>query len=653
VLVDGAVIGGASRWRRRLDGLSAELRGRISELRTEDPDDPKIDVLTREVDHLVSLQQFAMPLVDAMAGWPERATWAEWLATLEPFARRVLRQRDRVLRTLAALAPMGHIGPIGLVEVRAVLGERLASFFDVPAEPRYGKVFVGASTDARGRAFRVVFVPGVAERMFPRPIHEDPLFADDFRVALPGLNLQDDRARLERLSLRLSVGAATERLYVSFPRVDATTGRARVPSFYALELHRAVTGSVPDYQVLAEMAAEESGAALAWPAPADAFRAVDDFEHDLSVLRVLMREPVVPRGRAHYIVQLNSHLRRSLASQWQRGRNSWTSSDGIVRAVAAIQPFLDAQRLSSRAYSVSALQHYAACPYRFLLAALYRLAPVESPVPLQRMDPLTRGSFFHSVQASTFRALQQQSLLPPQAARRDDIVSILDRTIDETAAALAEQLAPAIDRVWRDEIATIGRDLHIWIDQVIRDQTWEPWRFEFAFGLRDQSGHDEHSVPDPVTIDGRFQLCGSIDLIERKRGGVGLRVTDYKTSRNRSPKKAIVAGGTMLQPVIYSLAVEAATLNERVETARYWYCTTAGGFAEHSVTIADRERRAGIEVMEIIDRAIELGAFPAAPAEKACAYCDFRRVCGPDQERRVGWKSRDLLADLESLRSMP
>jgi CRISPR/Cas system-associated exonuclease Cas4 (RecB family) len=235
---------------------------------------------------------------------------------------------------------------------------------------------------------------------------------------------------------------------------------------------------------------------------------------------------------------------------------------------------------------------------------------------------------------------------------RDRILRTLDQVIDVVAAKYAEELAPAIDRVWRDEIAAMSRDLHVWIDQVMRDDTWEPWRFELAFGLADQTGRDEHSLRDPVTIDGRFQLRGSIDLVEKKRGAEVLRVTDYKTGRAPKDKPFVVGGGTKLQPVIYSLAVEAAT-GHVAEAARFWYCTTAGGFGERSVAIGDRERRAGLEVLEIVDRGVELGAFPAAPADKACAFCDFRGVCGPDEERRVRGKSRDLLGDLIALREKP
>jgi RecB family exonuclease len=650
LLVESSVIGGRDRWARRLHGLAEEYQARIRGLADDDPDDPRIDRLGRELEYLAQLQQFALPLVETMSAWPARARWGEWLAILEPFATRVLRQPGRVLQVMSGLRPMADVGPLGLAEVSDLLSDRLRALQEAPAGSRYGRVFVAATDQARGRAFRVVFVPGLAERLFPRPLREDPLLLDDLRAAVPGLLQHEGRAARERLWLRLAVGAATDRVYVSFPRVDASEGRARVPSFYALELMRAVTGRVPDHQVLAQEAAERTGAALAWPAPAAPADAIDDFEHDLSVLRALMTQgAAAAKGRAQYLLQLNPHLRRSLTAHWHRARHAWTPADGIVRATDEVRPFLATQRLGARPYSVSALQHYAACPYRFLLSAIYRLAPIEAPAPLQRMDPLTRGSLFHRIQAELFRALERGGLLPPRVESRARIVGVLEETIAAVAGEFADKLAPALDRVWRDEIAAIARDLHVWIDEVIADDAWEPWRFELAFGLPDRTGHDNRSLRDPVAIDGRFTLRGSIDLVERKRGGDRLRVTDYKTSRNRSQKNARLGGGTMLQPVLYSLAVEAAT-GLTAETARFWYCTSLGGFESHHVAIDAATRRAGLEVLEIVDRAVELGTFPAAPADRACAHCDFRPVCGPDQERRVHRKAADLLGDLQQLR---
>src|SRR5688500_15018838 len=585
---------------------------------------------------------------------------------------------------------MAAIGPVSLLEVRDVLAGRLLSLEVEPPANRYGRVFVGSPHQARGRVFKVVFAPGLAERMFPQKLREDPLLLDDLRQDLKAdLSLKGDRAEVERLLLRLAIGAATDRLYASFPRIESSEARARVPSFYALEIMRAVTGRVPDHQTLEFTAATESKASLAWPAPADAADAIDDFEHDLAVLRRLMLSGDDVKGRAHYMLTLNACLKRSVTERWARARKEWSQYDGLVRITDATRPFLRKQRLNARPYSVSALQQFSACPYRFFLSAAYRLSPLEEPEPLQRMDPLTKGSLFHQVQAEFFRALQKAKL-SIVTSTGDRVLKTLDDTLKRIAAEYYERLAPAIDRVWQDEIASMRTDLRVWVDQLATNAEWEPLFFEFAFGLPGQPGHDPASLKDPVVIrrpalsgargtsggvEG-FVLRVSIDLVERKPGTKILRVTDHKTGKNRSSKGSFIGGGAQLQPIIYSLAVEEAlrlgsgqalrlgsgqalrlgsgqATGYTVQSGRFSYCTTSGGFTDHVVPIDERTRRMGIEVLEIVDRAVELGMLPPAPADRACGMCDFLCVCGPDQERRGSRKSKKELADLVELRGRP
>jgi ATP-dependent helicase/DNAse subunit B len=652
LLVESAVIGGSDRWARRLNGLASEYELKIRELTAKEPDSPRIRRLERERRNLVHFRGFALPLIEEMSAWSKQATWGDWLQRLEEFAPHVLRRPEFVLRVLADLRPMAAVGPVTLAEVRDVLADRLAALEVEPPAHRYGRVFVCSPDQVRGRVFRVGFVPGLAERLFPQKLREDPLLLDDLRRQIgTELTLQDDRAEHERLLLRLAAGVATERLYISFPRIETAEARARVPSFYALEVMRAVTGRIPDHQQLEFEASEEANASLAWPAPGRAEDAIDDFEHDLAVLRILMRSGENVKGHAHYMLQLNDCVRRSASERWARARKQWSSYDGLVRVTESTKPFLQSQRLGARPYSVSALQNYAYCPYRFLLSAMYYLEPLEEPEPLQSMDPLTKGRLFHEVLAEFFRALQQRKMAP-EPTSIDALLEVLDATLTRVAANYAELLAPAVDRVWQDEVASIRTDLHIWARELVGTKEWEPWLFEFAFGLPDLPGRDPNSQREPVSIDDRFILRGAIDLIERKPGSNTLRVTDHKTSRNRSERGSVIGGGQQLQPVIYSLAVEAAT-GLTVETARFSYCTTAGGFTEHNVPINERNRAIGIEALEIIDRAVELGMLPPAPAEKACRFCDFLAVCGPNQERRARGKSREQIADLLELRGRP
>jgi hypothetical protein len=657
LIVESSVVGGdPDRWRRRLRGLREAYDKQIAEERLrEDPESPRLALLRRNQQNLAHLADFALPIVETLASWPPHATWGEWIERFGDLAPRVLRRPGRVLRVLGELRAMSAIGPVTLEEARDVLAERLRTFDEHPAPDRFGRVFVGSPHQARGRAFRVVFVAGLAERLFPQKLREDPLLLDkEMREPLDaGLFVQDDRAKTERLLLRLAVGAATERLWLSYPRLDLAGARPRVPSFYVLDVMRAITGRIPRHEELQREAAAAGGAKLDWPAPGRASDAIDEVEHDLATLRALIDTPnrASVRGQAHYLLGLNDALKRSVTRRWVRARSRWLPQDGLVRVAPGTQAMLAAQRLSARPYSVSALQKFTTCPYQFVLSAIYRFAPNDPPEPLQRLDPLTRGSLFHEVQASVLRTLQADGRLPVTSSTVPYALRVLDAALTTTAAAYKEKLAPAIERVWGDEIAAISRDLRVWIRKLPDAAPWIPQYFEFSFGLDDE-GRDAHSQREPARIDGRFILRGSVDVIESEDGSAELRITDHKTGRNRTNPRTVIGGGATLQPVIYGLAVE-EVLKRPVREGRLFYATTAGGFTEHPIPLSAVNRRAGLEALEIIDRAIELGFLPAAPAERACTWCDFRPVCGPDEARRVARKAADLLGDLHALREMP
>ena len=657
LIVESAVIGGdPQRWHRRLDGLDQQYLVHIDEESKEDPGSPRVERLQRDRKNLLHLKRFALPIIDELAAWPAHGSWGDWLDRFSALAPRVLRYPERVLRVIAELRPMSGIGPVSLDEARDVIAERLLLLENEPPKSRYGRVFVGSPHQARGRVFKIVFVPGLAERMFPQQPHEDPMMLDEeLRTPLAaGLATQTERGQAERLLLRLAVGAATERLWLSYPRIEIAESRPRVPSFYALDVMRAITGRIPNHEDLQESAAGEGGAGLAWPSPKDPSTALDDLEHDLSVLRELFgADSATVRGHAHYLLRLNENLKRSVTARWGRARSQWTAFDGITRINSLTAPMLESQRLGQRAYSLSALQKFSACPYQFLLSAIYRLQPAEEPEPLQKLDPLTRGALFHEVQAEFFRALKRDGRLPLTEASLGAALATLERILEKVAGEYHERLAPAIERVWRDEIADIARDLRVWARKLPEAAGWVPAYFEYSFGLPKElaaEGRDPASRAEPVVVDGRFKLRGSVDLIEQKSGA--LRVTDHKTGKNRTTWRTVIGGGAILQPVLYSLAVQDA-LGLPVTSGRLFYCTAPGGFADHEIPINESTRRTGLEALEIVDRAIELGFLPAAPADRACTWCDFRTVCGPHEEVRVKHKTPEKLGDLLALRERP
>jgi hypothetical protein len=179
MLGEAAVVGGdPARWRRRLIGFDEELRLRRAEIEREDPSSARLTAIDEDRTRLEHLGAFALPIVTEMAAWPALARWGEWLDRLDDLAP-PHPSRSRVLcdECSQTFARWPRWDRFSIDEVRRVLTERLRSVDGEPPARRYGRVFVGSPAQARGRSFRVVFVPGLAERMFPAKIRSGPAHA--------------------------------------------------------------------------------------------------------------------------------------------------------------------------------------------------------------------------------------------------------------------------------------------------------------------------------------------------------------------------------------------------------------------------------------------------------------------------------------------
>jgi ATP-dependent helicase/nuclease subunit B len=491
-------------------------------------------------------------------------------------------------------------------------------------------VFVGTPDQLRGRTFDVVCVPGLSERVFPQRGRQDPLLLDGERAAISTwLGVDDDRVATERLQLRLATGAASKALVTSYASMDTAQARPRVPSFYAVDVQRAVTGHVPGYEALIRAAQQRCGARLAWPAPLDAAAAIDAAEHDLSTLQGYLRGSGKDlAGRARYLFDLNPSLRRALLARHHRLSRTWTPYDGL--SIAPEQ--LARHRLGARPYSASALQRFAACPYQFYLSTILRLEPREEAIPLTALDPLTRGSMVHEMLADIMRAFIERQWLPLTGDRLDEAQALADGLVSAVAGAYADRLLPPIPRVWDDAIAGIRRDIHEWVRRLADEKSeWTPVHVEMGVGFSGGFGRDEASRREDVALPDGTRLHGVVDLIEQRDAGEW-RITDYKTGKYRLTDRAVVNGGRTLQPILYAMAVEAA-FGGQVTASRLYYCTEDGNYTEHDWPITGasgtQTREQGLQVLAVVDRAIAHGQLPAAPDRETCTWCDFRAVCGP------------------------
>jgi len=651
LLVDAAVVGGADRWERRLNALGNELRLKLDRSGANPSDQTYYEA---ELQRLANLQAFALPLVQRLASLPAATRWGEWLDALRELARAALRAPGHVIAALDELEAMADVGPVSLEEVTLVLSDRLRFLRREPEGRRYGRVFVGSIEEARGRVFDIVFTPGLAEGVFPRKVAEDPLLLDENRQQISEALLNNRRrSQHERLLLSIAVAAATQRFVFSWPRIDLAESRPRVPSFYALEAIRAANGGLPNLRQFQEEASGRAPSRLDRPAPRDFADAIDDTEYDLVALdRALTAKDGARQGAMAYLTKVSEPLGRALRARYSRWEiKKWTVHDGLLNTDATLAEALPAYRLAARPYSATALQAFAACPYRFALLGMHGLRPRDCIQPLNQMDPLTRGALFHAVQREFFERAQASGLLPVSAANLTACAAKLDGALNDVAERYADELAPAIPRVWRAELEDMRTDLHGWLQNISAEAAWMPIHFELAFGLRDTDGRDPDSVEDPVRLPDGTQLRGAIDLVERHVARGTLRVVDHKTGKAPERPAAVVGGGLALQPLLYAMAAEKA-LGASVESGRLYYCTQRGNYRAVDIPATPEARLRMERALAIIDNAVAAGNLPAAPARDACKLCDCRCVCGPHEELRRRRKS-GALDELDELRNMP
>ena len=359
---------------------------------------------------------------------------------------------------------MAAVGPVTLGEVRRVLLPRLAQLDRDPPKSRFGRVFVG---DAR-RAARA----HVPRRVRRRPRRArlpaaQPRGSAAARRDAPGARPRRSPSRTiashgERVRLRLAVGAATERCWLSYPRLDVGQGAgARAVVLRAGRRARVDRRGARSRPLRARHRDRDRRAGWRGRRPTIPASAIDVWEHDLAVLGRLLRPSPEPpaKGAAHYLLELNAALARSLRTRWARWKKTWSPWDGLVGGHAEVPALLAAQRLTARPYSVSALQRFAACPYQFLLGAIYRLPAARAARgdrPARSADARRASSTRSS--ATCCGRCASRGLLPIAADRRGEAQDDpARRRHGGRSQRHHDRLAPAIERVWEDEIDADAR----------------------------------------------------------------------------------------------------------------------------------------------------------------------------------------------------
>ena len=319
-----------------------------------------------------------------------------------------------------------------------------------------------------------------------------------------------------------------------------------------------------------------------------------------------------------------------------------------------------ARRLAERrhgTYSVTQLETYGDCPFRYFAGRQLRLRVTEKPE--EGISPREMGRLLHEILFEFYSGRKSGGLRSLAGAREQEFRA----AVDEIHAIARKKFGETTvdDIFW--EIATEGvlgspgraGSLEAMLDaERNSDLPAEPAYFEVPFG---RAGEDvKHRDPgmyseEPVSA-GDIRLEGKIDRIDL--AGDAFRVIDYKTG-SVLPGKSDIEDGLSLQLPLYLHCAEtilAGRLGRPMSAGAGTYYHLRDGFrAVSRFGSADRkgslipagERTKLFEstdrlreiVGAAISRAVEHaagiadGRFPVRPSrpEHLCRSCEYRRVC--------------------------
>jgi len=629
---EAGVVEGRNQWKEKLTSWITQQ---------EQPEEEGDQTLIREAE---SFFGFLGDFFTALDRFPRKSSWQEMatatLFLLESYFS-ASGDREAVADALQSLASLDSLGlEVQVRQFKEILSQTLEEKTLSQGAFQRGGVCVSDLMPARGLSFRAVFIPGLVERSFPASSRQDPLLLDAERQAMNRdlkekghVPLKRSRIAEEKLLFTLALGAAREKLILSFPRLDPSTGRERIPSFFLLRVGEALSGEAMDYTRL-ETIPQYQRVPLSRLAPEDPAEAVDEGEFDLSQAGKAMRTR--DRSEVSYFRRAFPVLNRAVTLALRRwGFKAFTEYDGCLTSARALRLLRERFALSGQILSATKLETYAACPFKYFLAEVLGLRPLPSPEEVRRIQPMDRGTLVHEILFHFYEAASKKCPGPLRPENLEEHRKTLEKAASSSFASAEAKGWTGYSLLWEIDRQSILENLRAFLEKEVQaEEEMIPAFFEVRFGHRSRSSR-KGGPDEPISLtleDGTaFSLRGRMDRVDFSPARDSLRVIDYKTGKLQGEEDGF-CGGTTLQLPLYLLAACRTWKEADLEKSWAEYCSVSrkekfaripfhgGGWKEKEANLK--------KILETISRGIREGTFfPIRENGGNCGWCDFKGLC--------------------------
>ncbi len=508
-------------------------------------------------------------------------------------------------------------------------------------------VHVLDAPSSRGIPFRVLFIIGLNEKMFPRAVFEEPFLRDNVRRRFSEIlgNFIPERLRgfeEERLLFYFLLNAARERLYLLYERSDET-GRTKVPSHYLLDIIQRLRGASTigkghreksEYEVYIHRGIKEKLCRK------ETFMLTPK---EIGIRMALSRSDLTDfiqaiGGSLHVFTRAQSAL-----SFMEGYKPILTAYDGIVGDVSA---WWDAQ--IHHGFSPTALESFGICPFKFFMGKVLKLKSLEGQETIEMLASVDLGNLYHGILMSFYSTLIQENYFGAHT-NKPDIRELLQEIAQNYFKDIERQIPipyPIIWEIEKEKILNFLTKFISWDIELIRQTGYIPAYLEKTIKLCPQF------TPFNQEEGSKITLRGKIDRIDLKVTGniVSFRIIDYKSGKffKENLVKSAVRGQKLQLPLyiimtehLLSKKMKKGYISQnqtRLERASFIYVAQNAenkkeqeGVPEVSIAGDDwieceRQCRA---TLQGFFQYIRNGIFPISPTEdkQKCEWCEFSTTC--------------------------
>jgi ATP-dependent helicase/DNAse subunit B len=322
---------------------------------------------------------------------------------------------------------------------------------------------------------------------------------------------------------------------------------------------------------------------------------------------------------------------------------------GHYDAVLASPDILNelAQRFpGEHVFSISRLEDYAMCPFRFFAVTVLGLEAGE--LPEEYFLETQVGDLYHDILRDFYvgrrRAGQTRLDQVPAGTLHDEMMAAVGGVFAAREAA-GEGGLPALWRIQQEEITErlIG-----YVDAesarcAAAPLAIEPRWFEWSFGTGCHDRDDPQSAVDPLIVPsphGPVRIRGRIDRVDVLTAGgtpEALAVIDYKSGGKPGGLGASLAAGQALQLPLYLMALAAIvgpTIKARPAQGIYYYLRDLEAYAALDALGAAKKAsqfdaiiEAARSAVAAIIKQLRQGRFAPVPGGGCPSWCEFRGLC--------------------------